>query len=445
MRSLSIAIGLTLTIVLPSNSANAAEPLTLEQALELARRQSETPAIALARLERAQALRRQALAALVPALTLSGSYTRRAREVTRTIDDEVLTVQAIDALSSQAVAEATLFDLRALPLLRAATFGVAAQESDSQELERLLAFDVAAAFFEVLSAESLRGAAQERVQVAEATLREARIRREAGLADRNNVTRTELELATANLGATRAAGLVTTTRLALSFLVGEKIADRALARPSEPTPPIDSPEQLIARALGARREIAALEDRLAQARQLALAPRYAALPRFDLRGLYRWTNEAGLSGREEDWNVAVGLTWELFDGGERSAIAAQRDAEARETELTLARTRRAVELEVLQALADLRASTAALAAAGVRRDVARANADEVHERFVHGLASALEQADALVGRFEAEAEQVRQGYAGSSARLELLRALGDRPVAGVPASAVASEPTESNR
>ena len=428
----ALAVALLAALVAGSTAgaqdAAPATPLTLERAIATALERNETPEIAVARLERAQAIRDQAIAALLPSLTLNGTYTRRAREVTREISGDTVTVQAIDALNGQAVAESVLFDLRALPLLRAAKAGVAAQERESSELNRALAFDVAQGFINAISSERLLGAAQERVQVAAATLRETRIRLEAGLANRNDVTRTELEHATAEVGATQAANLVSTTRLALSYLIGESIDGRELAVPEPPTLPAGGVEALLERAQASRLDLVALAERARQLRQLALVPRYGIAPRFDLRGLYRWTNEAGLSGSEEDWNVALNLTWELFDGGDRYAVAAQRDAEAREAELVLANAKREVELEVRRALADLEATLATVAQAEIRQEVSRANAEEVHERFLNGLATALEEADALASRFEADAQAVFQRNSRAAAQLDLLRALGDWPL-----------------
>ena len=51
----------------------------------------------------------------------------------------------------------------------------------------------------MLGADGLLAAAERRVRVAEATVDESRLRLEAGLANRNDLTRAELELATARL------------------------------------------------------------------------------------------------------------------------------------------------------------------------------------------------------------------------------------------------------
>jgi outer membrane protein len=405
-------------------AAEAETPLTLEAAIADALATNEIPAIAAARFARAQALRRQAVAALVPRLTFSSTYTRRAQEVTREIDGDEVTVQAIDALNGNLLAQATLFDLRALPLLEAANFGVDAQALESSELERALAHDTATGFLLVLGAERLRDAARQRVEVATQTSEEALLRVEAGLAGRNDATRAALELATARLEETSAANDVLLFRQSLGFLTGSAVGARPLVEPAETALPEGSRDELAAQARATRADLAALAARAEQARQFARAPRLGFVPRLDARGLYTGTNEAGLSGREEDWNAAVTLTWEIFDGGSRSALAAQREAEAEEIALTLAQSRRGSDLEVDQAATRLATADAGLVQAAARLAAARDNAFEVRERYSYGLATALEQADAAVELFEAETEVVRQRYTRSLARLALARALG---------------------
>ena len=434
-----LAFAAALTCALPgvaqdfATQVPAGPPLTLDRAIELALSGNEISGIAAARLEGAAALRRQAIAQFLPALTITANATRRAREVTRIINDDEVTVQAIDAYSSQAAVDTPLFDLRALPLIRAATRGLEAQTIDSQELRRALAFDVADGFYAALSLERLLAAARQRVAVGRQTVDESRIRLDAGLANRNDLTRTELELATAELVATRAANTVTTARLALFYLINAP-ADLVLgelAVPERALPLAADRQTLVEQALTGRQELVALDQRWQEARQLALVPRLGWVPRLDLRGIYRWTNEAGLSGNSEDWNIGANFTWELFDGGDRIALAAQRDAAARVAELDLAQRRRQVALEVDQASADLATAAATLAQARTQVAFAAQNAEEVRERFQNGLATGLEQTDAQVAEFEAEVEVARQGFARDVADLALRRALGGWP-AGAP-------------
>jgi outer membrane protein TolC len=187
---------------------------------------------------------------------------------------------------------------------------------------------------------------------------------------------------------------------------------------------------LVEQATATSAELAALEERAEAAHYQARVPRFGLAPTLDLRGLYRTTNESGLSGVDSDWNVAVNLTWEMFDGGNREAEAMRLAAEAREADLVLAQRRREVGLAVEQALADIATAEAALVQAEVQSEVADQNATEVRERFQQGLATGLELADALAERFSAAAEVARQGFARRVARLAMERALGSWPGGG---------------
>jgi len=413
--------------------------LTLAEALALAARNNETVGIAQARLDRARAIRREAYATLLPDVTLSTTYTRRSREVTRRIDDESVVIQARDALNGDATVDVALFDARTFPVARAATRSLRAQEFESSDLRRILAFDVAESYFAVLSAERLRDAARRRVSVAEATVGDAETKLEAGLAARNELTRVELELATAQLARTEAENSVRTNRLLLGFLIGEA-ADRPVIEPEPTLMPGAAPEEMMGDAERLRPDLQASALRAEALRLLAQEPLLRIVPTLDLQGVYRGTNESGLSGSETDWNVAATLNWELFDGGVRYAQAAARRAEFREASLVTDRLRRQIGLEIQTARADLDTAGAGLEQAQVRARVAEQNAEEVRVRFGEGLATALEQADAVVSAFEAEAELSRQRFALRLSQLALLRAVGRWPPSASPAPSAPSVP-----
>ncbi len=422
--------------------AASSAPLTLAEALALAARNNERSGIARARVERARALRRAAYATLLPDVNVSGTFTRRSREVTRTIDDEEVVIQALNALSGVATVDATLLDVRAFPVARSATRSLEAQENASVEIRRALAYEVAETFFSVLSAERLRDAASRRIEVAQATVSDARIRMEAGLASSNDHTRAELELATARLSLTQAESLVRTERLSLGYLIAVP-AERPLVEPgAEPTEG-DGLDVLERVALESRADLRELALRAEALRLLALEPKLRFVPTMSLRGTYRGTNEAGLSGRETDWNLAALFSWEVFDGGVRYAQAAAREAEYREALLTADALKRQIGLEVRTASTDLETARAALEQAEVRARVAEQNSREVRVRYSEGLATALEQADATVSAFEASAELARQRFTLGVARLSLSQALGRWPAdAAAPSEthATATEP-----
>jgi outer membrane protein TolC len=400
--------------------------LTLSYALELAARNNETPQVAAGRPQRDEEARTGGHKALFPSLTLSGTYTRRAREVSRVVDSERLLIQDKNALSGSTVLEMDLLDLTHLPKIRRSERLLEATRLEGDELRRALAYDVAETYFAVLSAERLRDAAERRVDVAERTVSEASSRFEAGLADRNEVTRSELELATSRLARTTAHNAVLTTRLALGYLLGIE-ADGELVEPAQGVLPGREVETLEREALQSRPDLRALEELAEAAREDAREPWLRLLPTLGLRANYSATNEGGITGQTRNWNVAATLTWAIYDGGVRYAQAAARAATFREANLFADALRRRIALEIRTALSDLETSEAALVQAEVRLRVAEANSEEVRERFNNGLATALEQADAVVSEFEAAADLARQGFALRVAQLSLVRALGDWP------------------
>jgi outer membrane protein TolC len=79
--------------------------------------------------------------------------------------------------------------------------------------------------------------------------------------------------------------------------------------------------------------------------------------------------------------------------------------------------------------------------------VAGQNAEEVRVRFQEGLATALEQADAAVSAFEAQAGLARQRFALYLSQLALLRTTGRWPLGGDAAApenpAAPSEPEKT--
>ena len=418
-----------------SAPALAQAPLTLREAIEIAAARHETSREAAARVARAQAELDEIEAELLPSVTLSGTYTRRGRETSRVVDGERFLIQRHDALRGLAAVDVELFDPTTRPGVRRFERLLEAERLEAGELERSLAHDVAAAFFAVLSAEALQEASDRRVALAESTLSDARARFEVGLAARNEVTRSDLELASAQLAATTARTAVRAARLALGSLMGSTEAEtRPLAEPPDPltgtvlhAEQATAPETLVDAAVEARPDLRALEQRREAARFAERQARAERLPSVGLTGAWTATNEEGLSGEPYDWNVAAGLSWTVWDGGARTARAAAREADLREIESVADRARRETSIEVRTALTDIETAGEAVRQAEVREAVARENAAEVRELFAQGLATALEQADANVSEFEAAAERARQRFVLRLAEIALLRAVGAWP------------------
>ncbi|MFZ5468319.1 MAG: TolC family protein [Myxococcota bacterium] len=405
--------------------------LSLEESVALALSRNERAQIASLQTEAAVARVAQARAFFFPELVLSGGYTRRPGEVVRDVGGTHVTIQSLDALFTTATARWTLFDARGFPLYRTARLARDAARLEEGESKRLLGFEAADAFLRTLSTEQVYQAAVRRQELAQTSLAQARQRFAAKLVSVNDVTRAELELATAQREATLAQGEARAAVVQLAFLLDAEVRAPLVvptALLETAARELESEAALLAKATASRLDIFSAVARAESAEAFANEPWMRFLPSVSLRGQYRLTNEPGLIGRTGEGTVGADASWVLFDQGLAFAQADERDAAARIARLSARLTVREVEVQVREAIISLQSAQSALAQAAVAAIAARKNADEVAELYRQGLASALEVADSSVALFEAEVALARERYGMALAYLNLRAAIGVDPL-----------------
>jgi outer membrane protein len=206
----------------------------------------------------------------------------------------------------------------------------------------------------------------------------------------------------------------------------------------ESTPPLDGEDRdvdpLLAEALKARPDYLSLQkqvdaQRLAiWAAKTAYGPNLSAATSFTEQGsLDPTTNSAGATlpnALAWNWTLNLTLSWQLFQGGltwytvkEQKAnldgIVAQRDL-----------LRQQVRLGVEQARLAVRAAKAALGAANEAEVNAKEQLRLAEGRYAAGVGSIIELGDAQVAETTAAAQKVQADYNVSTARAQLLNALG---------------------
>lgn len=411
---------LTLFLLLFPVSALAQDaPLTLERVVELAVTRNERAAVAETTVEAAEARLRRARSIILPQVNVTGQYRNDTAADTRI------------TLSAAALLTQPLFDARAFPLMRFARGLRDASRLSATDAKRLLAFDAADAFIVTLSFEQVLRAAQQRREFARTSLEDTRARFEAGLVSSNDVTRAELEMATAERGVAQATGTVQTAHLELENLLNAEVnvplqVPVDLLQAAAQLSSVETP--LIAEAQSRRSDILAARAELGALRAFADEPSARFIPSILLNAQTRNINEGSISNRNNDSFVGVTLNWPILDAGVRGAERAERTANARGAELKLDLALRGVERQIRTASVALRSEQAALREAEAAVRAARKNADETNELYRQGLASALELADANQRRFEAEVAEVSARYRMAQAYLALREARGVGPV-----------------
>ena len=431
LRPAAAVVGALLSLA-PSIARAEDAGLTLETAVRLALTRNERALAADAQIKAAEARVTRARSYFMPTLNTAGTYTRRPFEVKRKVGDTDIVIQSYNAIGAVAQVNMTLFDARSLPALLQANSERDAQRFASAESLRQLSFEVSNAFLATLGTDQVLEASRNRFEYARQALEAAKARYAAGLVSVNDVTRAELEYATAEMGVIQVKGQVETTYLELGFLLDDTETARKklvipefLLREAEDGPP--AVERMIAEAQNRRLDLGSLRYQAKAQRALMIEPTLRWLPSLSFNGQYRYTNESGLTGRPTNWNLGLTLSWAVFDGFSRNADYKERKALAVLADLDVKTAMRKVELDVRDALVSLDNQRATLKQALVARDVARKNATETAELYRQGLGTALQAADANVRLFEAEVELVRERYGLGIAFLDFEAALGLDP------------------
>ncbi|MEC9464364.1 MAG: TolC family protein [Myxococcota bacterium] len=411
----------------------ADRPLSLSDAVRTALANHEDAEIALLRLKQAEARERQSLARLFPQLDARASVVYLPETTSQVGDLGVIESESTTYTTGSADLTVDLVNLGALVDYMSAPDRTKAQHFATQETRRKLAFGVARQFLTVLATEQVRVAAQNRLDVAALTVTQAQQRFEAGVGRASDVTRAELEKASAQsaqIGSDRDA-LLEGLNLMQLLAVPKKSAGVG-----DLQPPGSSLIDFDWRAEALSGD--ALDSRLDLKRARLLADVASESIRENLAGFLPTLSagatvsksDDGVVERDFQWSVGLNLRWSIYAGGSRWAEDDYRTAETRATDLWVSKLTRSIGHDVQVAQQRLEASLQEVQQAKVQAELAEKNGKQTAAMFEHGLATALERVDAIANTFSAQANLVGRTLETRLAELALLEALGRWPTGG---------------
>ena len=417
-------------------------PLRLSFADAVRLASGEVPVVALAtlRTNEADARVRQARAALLPSLSVSGAW------LNRTFNSKSLGIEFPDLPTTPptpAVPELvgpfnnydarfnvtqTLFDWSSVRRVRAA-----GAQADGSRAERGVTVEAsvlaaAIAYVRAVRAQAVVGARQADSGLAAELVGLAEAQRAAGVSPAIDVTRAQAQLATARglllvaknlldrgrIDVTRALGLDPATPLAFSDSLAPSLgaADVPAQRDSG-----------LAAALANRPELRAELARAAAARQTGSAIRAERLPRLELAGDY------GVNGKTvpkaiATRDLALQVSVPILDGFRREARLDEQDAVVRESQVREADLRRQIAAEVDAALLDLGSAQAQQLVAREQLRLAESELSQARERFKAGVAGNIDVITAQAGLIRARDTEIDARFAAATARISLARAAG---------------------
>ena len=331
--------------------AQAERVLTLEQALEMGKKRNKNMAVDRARLAQVQTTLSSAWALLLPTIAAQGRYTRNYHEFNfggAGIFDEFgnpvrdmaglqvhspsLLIQPVNQLDAVVSFNAPLIVPAAYPGLKSVKANIAAAEANYDLSETNVLYAIANAFYAAAISDEVLVARKSSIDVARATLDNAKTRLAAGTVTKVDVDRAELALLrNQQLEREAAQGRAQSYR-GLATLIQIDGPFRVKAPETLGAPPAEQPLENV---LQLRPEFRSLELTAHAADLQAKTDAWKWSPSISAFGNARKFNYDNFNRDRYSWAVGLQLDWVIFDGGNRDA---QRHLANAQMDEALART-----------------------------------------------------------------------------------------------------------
>ncbi|HOC41511.1 MAG TPA: TolC family protein [Thermoanaerobaculales bacterium] len=352
-------------------------------------------------IRRAQADIKLTSSALLPRLDLNGSWTRYQDELSIELTPgEKFVIQPSTDWGWSADLSQTLFyglrDWRARD--------IAKLSRDIAQLQRTtvvndLTLAVAAAFYTAVAAEQRVAVERVALEASSTQLKVAERRFEVGEVPVADVARWRAEVAAGRQRLVVAEGEAEIARRRLARAAGVPEVGSLIAPGPVPVPPGED-ESLRLQAMDGRLEMATLRNQLEAAGLWVRVERGGWLPELDANVQYLQQKSEFPS---DSWlSLSLNLRVPVYDGGLTAARVARAKEDLREVELLEVEVRKAISDQVDSAAVTYRAATAALEAAGERREASREAYRQVDRAYRVGEATALDLLDATSEATDAE-------------------------------------------
>jgi outer membrane protein TolC len=427
------------------------QPVTLDQALQLARSNNRQLQVALLQLERSQFALREARSALYPNINLSTTLTRQQSAQSQLAVEaeerrrEDLSPQQREALEAQQPLSpdepSTIFNGGPELSYNIYTSGARRariEQAEEQvrfnllEVEQLseeIALNVSTQYYNLQQADELVRIAEVAVENAQVSLRDAQALEQAGVGTRFDVLQAQVDLANAQQQLTNALSDQRITRRQLANLLSlSQVVNIAAADPVQiaglwnPTL-----EETIILAFQNRPE---LQQELAERNinQQQVREALAALgPQLGLNGQYNLLDEFDDNvGATDGYSLQLQASLLLFDGGAARARANQARANVRIDEVQFAQQRNDIRFEVEQAYSQLQANLENIQTANTALEQATEALRLARLRFQAGVGTQLEVINQQNRLTQAQGNQVQAVLDYNRALAQLRRAVTSR-------------------
>ena len=424
MNALFLALALSAAPA-TGTEAPALPPLTLEQALEMAR-QNPQLAQAQASVTQAQGQLGIARSGFLP----SGSAAAKAGWTASSLGASPSSL-LYDTYNASISLNQTLWDFgRTLGAYLAARDQERAARAGVDAAWNGVELNVRTAYYTVLATEALVAVADQTVASNQRQLDLARGQFDVGQRPRFDVTSADVNLQQSRISQITAHDGVILTRIALSQAVGRDVSKRTLVLPAVPQDiDLDVPS-LMNEAIAARPDLRGAEYQISAADQNLSAAKSAWYPILGVSASYLWNSSrypvaGGLPASDANsWSILGTINWPFLAGG---ADMGRVDVQSG----VLASSRASRDLLLLQVRTDVEQAVTTVNEARARRAIARTLVGQAKEnlelaegRYQAGLGTIIDVTTSQTSYTSAQAQEVKASFDLASAWAQLQYAIG---------------------
>ncbi|HET6150375.1 MAG TPA: TolC family protein [Polyangia bacterium] len=401
--------------------AQAPARVTLDEAVARALAQNPTVAVALAEIDRADALIRQARAASYPSLVGNAAYTRLEGD---RFSAPGVKIASQDQIAINLLLTVPLFAPVAWAQTRHADDNRRIADASAADVRRQLAVAAARAYLAVVAQHRVITANENARNTAQAHYDYAHTRLAGGIGRSIDEVRAEQELRANEVAIEGAYAGLARAREALGVLLAAEGSVDTRDEVALAAPP--SLESALGDARARRSDVKALETRLHAGEQLARDDWVYYAPILSAAAQPFFQDGLPLQPRA-GWQAQLILTLPLYDGGQRAGIARERDALVVEARASLDAAVRQARSDVRTAFDAVVHADRALVAARAAAALARRALELATLAYRAGATSNLEVIDASRASRAADTAAVQAEDLARQGRLDLLAASGRFP------------------
>jgi outer membrane protein len=418
----------------PDGNATAGtlgDSLSLEQCLEIAIDNSSRIAIADGNTIKAEMGLKDARAAFLPELDLSGGY-----DLTDTFNR--LEWNPNHYSLSLGASMSPFNGGRNFINVSKSHEAVSSARQGRRLTEIALVVDVMSKYYNALEASDILELRKESLNQSRIHLRFARAQYDLGLVPRSDVLKAEVDVVSGEVDSLDAAGSVGIARAQLNDAMGIRLDHPSMAKPvaiTRQAPP--DIEQCLAEALNNRPEVIQQKSALAVSKYNLRLAHLNRWPTLILTGTYNaYVDRFVFDGLPinrttwEDntaWRVGIGLSFPVFDGGVAARAVRGARIDVHESELDYSDLVKQVDLDVESAHLTLLTALERMDLTEKQVESAQESYDAASGRYRTGVAPITEVIDAAVSLFNSKVNHTKAIYSYLLAEARLSQTMGRLP------------------